>query len=88
MKKLLVIVCLLVSFASIAQDGKYKVTESDYDNREVEMADAMRENGKIYVVVGVIMIIFSGIIFYIIRTDGKVGKLEEEFAAIRSQKEQ
>lgn len=38
--------------------------------------DFMRETGKIYVVVGVILIIFSGIILFLIRLDRKLTKLE------------
>jgi CcmD family protein len=44
----------------------------------VEMADAMRSNGKIYVVVGVIAIVFTGIIAYLVRIDRKVSKLEKK----------
>lgn len=44
----------------------------------VEMADAFRSNGKIYVVVAVILTIFAGIIFYLIRLDRKVSRLEKE----------
>lgn len=44
----------------------------------VEMADAMRENGKIYVVVAVILTIFAGIIIYLVRLDRKISKLEKE----------
>ncbi|MAX79529.1 MAG: CcmD family protein [Crocinitomicaceae bacterium] len=47
-------------------------------NSEVEMADVMRSNGKIYVVVAVIAIIFTGIVIYLITLDRKVGKLEKE----------
>ena len=45
----------------------------------VEMADTMRSNGKIYVVVGVIAIVFTGIIIYLISVDRKVSKLEKKF---------
>ena len=38
----------------------------------------MRRNGKIYVVVSVILIIFTGIILYLIRLDGKITRLENE----------
>ena len=38
----------------------------------------MRRNGKIYVVVCVILIIFTGIILYLIRLDRKIAKLEKE----------
>lgn len=43
-----------------------------------EMADAMRANGKIYVVVAVLVIIVTGLLVYLIRLDGKVGRLEKE----------
>jgi hypothetical protein len=45
---------------------------------EVEMADVMRSNGKIYVVLTVVLVIFSGIIFFLIKTDNKVSRLEKE----------
>lgn len=44
----------------------------------VEMADVFRSNGKIYVVVAVILTIFAGIIFYLIRLDKKISRLEKE----------
>lgn len=43
-----------------------------------EMADLMRENGKIYVVVAVLMIIFIGMVVYLIRMDRRIGKMEKE----------
>jgi len=43
----------------------------------IDMADTMRSNGKIYVVVGVISIIFIGIIVYLIRLDVKISKIEK-----------
>lgn len=43
-----------------------------------EMADAMRANGKIYVVVAVVGIIFAGIVIYLISIDRKLKKLEKE----------
>lgn len=42
-----------------------------------EMADVMRSNGKIYVVVAVMLTIFAGIILYLIRLDNKLTKLEK-----------
>ena len=50
-----------------------------------EMADLMRSNGKIYVVVGVILIIFSGILFYLFQTGKKVEKLEKELKEIEKE---
>lgn len=43
-----------------------------------DMADEMRKNGKIYVVVAVLIAIFIGIILYLIRLDRKLSKLEKE----------
>ncbi len=42
----------------------------------VEMADTMRSEGKIYVVVGIIMLVLAGLIAYLIMLDRKVKKLE------------
>lgn len=44
----------------------------------VEMADRLRADGKIWVVVAVIAAVFAGIIFYLIRLDRQIGKLEKE----------
>ena len=46
-------------------------------NNVVEMADVMRSNGKIYVVVAVLATIFIGLMIFLIRIDKKVQKLEE-----------
>jgi CcmD family protein len=42
------------------------------------MADEMRSNGKIYVVVAVLVTIFIGILLYLIRLDRKLTRLEKE----------
>ena len=47
------------------------------EKESVDMADEMRSNGKIYVVVAVILTIFAGIILYLIRLDRKITKLEK-----------
>jgi hypothetical protein len=44
---------------------------------EPEMADVMRSNGKIYVVVLVLATIFAGIIAYLVRLDRKISKFEK-----------
>jgi len=46
-------------------------------NTDVEMADAMVSNGKIYVVICVIAIVFACIIYYLISLDRKISKLEK-----------
>jgi hypothetical protein len=47
-------------------------------NEPVEMADVMRSNGKIYVVVAVVALIMGGILAYLIVLDRKITKLEKE----------
>ncbi len=44
----------------------------------IEMADRLRADGKIWVVVAVIATVFTGIIVYLVRLDRQIGKLEEE----------
>ena len=46
--------------------------------QQVEMADTFRSNGKIYVVVAVIVILFIGLLSYLVSIDRKVSKLEKE----------
>jgi uncharacterized membrane protein len=67
---------MLISFAAQAQE-KIAVTAADYSNNEVEMADVMRSEGKIYVLVGIIVLIFIGLLAYVIQTDRRVTKLEK-----------
>jgi len=48
-------------------------------NRDyVEMADMMFVNGKIYVVVGVLLIVLCGMFVYLITLNRKISKLEKE----------
>ncbi|QHT68626.1 CcmD family protein [Rhodocytophaga rosea] len=46
--------------------------------QQIEMADQLRSDGKIYVVVAVVSIILLGILLYLIRLDTKISKLEKE----------
>lgn len=46
-------------------------------NNIVEMADGLRANGKIYVVVAVLVTILIGIVLYLVRLDRKIKKLEK-----------
>ena len=48
------------------------------DGKKVEMADVMRSNGKIYVVVAVVITILAGLIIYLIRLDRKMSRLEKD----------
>ena len=64
MKKLIPILTLILfTFFANAQD--------------VKMADSMKENGKIYVVIAVMLTILGGLVLYLIRLDRKISKLEK-----------
>jgi CcmD family protein len=45
---------------------------------QTEMADVMRSNGKIYVVVTVLATIFAGIFAYLVFLDRRISQLEKE----------
>jgi hypothetical protein len=47
-------------------------------DKPVEMADTMRSNGRIYVVIAVILTILVGLVLYIVRLDKKISRLEKE----------
>lgn len=45
---------------------------------DVEMADAMQSNGKIYVVVAVLSVVLAGILIFLISMDLRLRKLENK----------
>lgn len=49
----------------------------------VEMADVMRSEGKIYVVVAGLVIVVAGFLAYLFFLDKKIGKLEKEVDNLR-----
>lgn len=61
-KLFLIFTLLLINFSAFSQ--------------EIEMADKMRQEGKIYVVVAVVLVILIGIFFYLFSLDSKLNKLE------------
>jgi hypothetical protein len=66
----LLVLCLL-NLAVMAQDNAtVKANE-----------DVMRSNGKLYVVVAVIVTIVSGIFLYLINLDRKISRLEKQTGA-------
>ncbi len=46
--------------------------------QEVEMADQWRADGKIRIVIGVVLIILSGLFIYLIRMDRRLRTLEQK----------
>lgn len=73
------LVLTLTNLGSSYAQEKQKITQEDYVNSDIEMADVMRSNGKIYIVVATIIALFSGFTVYLISIDKKIGKLEEKF---------
>jgi len=47
--------------------------------QNAEMADTFRSEGKIYVVVAIILIVLSGLIIYLFLLDRKMNRLEQMF---------
>jgi hypothetical protein len=72
--------CLLMNNAAQAQDnGESVLVEANAAPQPpVEMADRMRQDGKIYVVVGCVLVVLAGMIFYLISIDKKVSRLEKQ----------
>jgi CcmD family protein len=67
MKKISLSTIIIFSFlGAMAQDSG------------VEMANALRSSGKIYVVVAVISVIFAGLFGYLFSIDKRVKKIEQE----------
>jgi uncharacterized protein HemX len=56
--------------------------------QNAEMADAFRAEGKIYVVVAIILIVLTGLIVYLFLLDRKLNKLEELIKAKKQTKSQ
>lgn len=46
-------------------------------NETVEMADALRQDGKIYVVIAVLGVIFLSLAAYLLWQDKKISKIEK-----------
>ena len=60
---------LLISMFVRAQDSLQK--------EKPQMAEVMRSNGKIYVVVGVLIIILAGLFIYLLNLDRRMSRMEK-----------
>ncbi len=65
MRKITTITAILLSFSLAAQE-------------QVEMADTMRSNGKIYVVVATMLLIFFGILLLLLNYERRIRRLEKQ----------
>ena len=48
------------------------------NGQDVEMADTMRSQGKIYVVIVTVVIVFAGLAVYLFTIDRRLRKIEKE----------
>ena len=71
---LLAVLCLAVSASAKAQNA--------------EMADAFRADGKIYVVVAIVLIVLSGLVLYLFMLDRKLSRLEKSMGTKKQTKPQ
>ena len=63
--------CLFLSFAAVCQNT-------------VEMADTMRSNGKIYVVIAVCLTILIGLFIYVFLLDKRISRFEKLYERRRT----
>lgn len=63
---------LLVLFATMLSTACFS------QNTNSGLNNLMRSNGRIYVVVAVVVTILTGLILYLVRLDRKISKLEKE----------
>jgi CcmD family protein len=68
MKKLVSLILMLLCFVAV----------KGTNGQPVEMADEMRSSGKIYVVIGTIVIVFAGLAIYLFSIDRRLKKIEKE----------
>ncbi|MFZ5972388.1 MAG: CcmD family protein [Bacteroidota bacterium] len=67
MRFLLLSICLIITLSGNAQS-------------EVAMADGLRAEGKIYVVVAILLLILAGLIGYLVFVDKKLSRLEKKLS--------
>jgi hypothetical protein len=66
---LLMLICSSLLHAQVSAGG------------DIEMADRLKADGKIYVVIGVVLIILIGLLVYLFSIDRKVSKMEKNIEA-------
>jgi K+-transporting ATPase A subunit len=68
----------MIRFWMLAMLLVSNVLISSAQDQPVQMADTLRQEGKIYVVVACIFVIVLGLVLFLIRIDGKLSRLEKE----------
>lgn len=83
MLRILAICCFILGsalgFHTVqAQPAQTENTVRTAVEPEIEMADTLRQDGKIYVVVIVLLTVLAGVVVYLVSLDRKVSKLEKQ----------
>lgn len=80
---LLFLALILIITAATAQSGpaitQTATADATQAATEIEMADQLRRDGKIYIVVGCVLVVLAGMLIYLVAIDRKVGRLEKQF---------
>ncbi len=71
-------VCRLFFLGAGLIQAIYAEAQDSLQKEKPQMAELMRSNGKIYVVVAVLVIILGGLFFYLINLDRKISRLEKK----------
>lgn len=66
------------SFYILLGREKYIISENDYISNSVSMADQFRSEGKIYVVILILSIIFLFLIMYLFYLDRRISSLKKK----------
>lgn len=72
MRKIRFFSTVMLLFCTVLAQAQTQATSAP-----LEMADTMRSNGKIYVVVGCLLIILVGLLIYLVSIDRKVSRVEK-----------
>lgn len=78
---------ILYIFAFIFQTIPAMLLAQNAGGTTVEMADTMRSEGKIYVVVLVVAIVFTGLVIFALNSDRKISRLEKEIKSLKSEED-
>jgi uncharacterized membrane protein len=77
--RILAVWCFILCTTAGIQQVQAQAAETEINTaQETEMADTLRQDGKIYVVVIVLLTVLGGMIAYLVTLDRKVTKLEKQ----------
>ena len=78
---------LIYIFVLIFQTIPGRMMAQNAGGTTIEMADVMRSEGKIYVVVLVVAIVFTGLVIFALNSDRKISRLEKEIKSLKSEED-